>query len=222
MLNSKHLAFIMLTLSTLGVVLTGLHLSVPPRVVSTVAVEQPTPTEVRDRLPNPPQQKEAEKPTPNGSTKPVKEDTQVEQPVSPSPASPDTVSMPAVGFEAPLSETVTVDGVITPPDFDHIFKVTDVTADIYVTHSCRYEDCLGNSLFNLPTGEVFVQRGDTVWVDGQRHTVTEVRTVLKDELPEDSVWDTTGVGIVTCYQNSDYTPSTHNLVVIAEPTDIKE
>ena len=110
-----------------------------------------------------------------------------------------------------------MNGVVTPPDFDHIFRITDVSAEVYVTHSCRYEDCLGNSLFNLPTGEVFVKEGQDVWVKGERYVITEIRTVKKDELPFDAVWRSDGVALITCFQHKDYTPSTHNLVVIAQP-----
>lgn len=211
MLSSKTLATVMLTLSVAGAVVTCLLL-VPPTAASapaSVAVEPPS----RSLELLPPEPLETEPVSPEVPPTEDSPQSPAEPPVEPAAS----VTVPAVGFSAPTAETATVGGVVTPPDFDHIFRVTDVDATIYVTHSCRYEQCLGNTLFNLSTGDVFVKTGQNLFVDGQAFIVTEVRTVKKDELPYDGVWSTDGVAVITCFQNKDYTPSTHNLVVIAQP-----
>ena len=218
MLSSKTFATVMLCMATAGMVVTGLLL------ITSIAVSIP-PVEVESApvvtMPFP----DLSSSTPDESVPDDVGDDETDSPRSTTDdeeevGSAGVVSLPVAGFSAPLSETSTVDGVVTPPDFKHAFRVTDVAAEVYVTHSCRFEQCLGNALFNLRSGEVFAQRGQTLWVDGKRYTVTEVRTLAKDELPFDSVWKTDGVAVITCFQNKDLTPSTKNLVVVAQPADI--
>lgn len=231
MLSSKHIASVMLTFSVAGAVLSGLLLAAPaPQPILTTTpptqtVETPVGyTDVRDRLPQPTVTVKQQE----DSTE--KREPEREQPPTPKPHVKATapthargeVALPDVGFKAPIGKTTTVNGVVTPPDFKHIFRVTDLEASVYVTHSCRFEQCLGNSLFHLPSGKVFVEKGQTLWVDGKEYVVTETRTVPKKKLPADPVWATDGVAIITCYQNKDLTPSTHNLVVIAQPADSEQ
>lgn len=215
MLNSKTLAKVMLTFSVAGAVVTGGLLVPPPATPVAPSVALPFAT---IELPDDEQGKEEASAV---DTPPVNDEPAKPEPEEKNAPSDSVVAVPAVGFSAPASETRTVDGVVTPPDFEHIFRITDVNAEVYVTHSCRYEACLGNTLFDLPSGEVFVKEGQDLWVKGERHVVTEIRKVKKEELPFDAVWRTDGVAVITCFQNKDYTQSTHNLVVIAQPVSVE-
>lgn len=221
MLLSKKIQWLMLTMALVGAAVSGFFIiatapTTAPATPTTPAYVDAGDTELPS-LPFPLRTvDEADTLVPTlEETAPVEQTTPVT-----SVAPKGVFSFPTVGMTAPLSTTTTVNGEVTPPDFNQVFRITDVSApNVYVAHSCVREQCLGNALFNTDTQEVLVQTGDTVHVDGKTYKVTATRKVGKDALPTDPIWGSNDVAFVTCFQKTDRSPSTDNLVVVATLVD---
>jgi len=150
---------------------------------------------------------------------------------SPTPDIGTEFEVPSVGLDIPLGALSAVNGEITPPGFTSAYWIRNVgvspkdadTGTVYVVmHSLR-DGAVGpgNYLIDVANERAAVDEGAEVLVDGISFSVTSSRHVSKSELPNDAeIWtDTTNrLVIITCLQRADGSPSTDNMVIIAERT----
>lgn len=162
-----------------------------------------------------------------------------EQPVTPPDAPevptalstlPNGLYAPSLGLTVPLAVIDVKNGEITPPTFDTAYVVNGYSTSlvdaaagsIYVVfHSQRDGEGIGNKFFNQQTGEPAITTGDTIALDGTSFTVRETLSVGKDELPyRDDIWEGKPgtLYLITCLQNPQGSPSTHNFIVVADLT----
>ncbi|WP_437582534.1 class F sortase [Paramicrobacterium sp. CJ85] len=150
---------------------------------------------------------------------------------SPTPDIGTEFEVPSVGLDIPLGALSAVNGEITPPGFTSAYWIRNVgvspkdadTGTVYVVmHSLR-DGAVGpgNYLIDVANERAAVDEGAKILVDGISFSVTSSRHVSKSELPNDAeIWaDTTNrLVIITCLQRADGSPSTDNMVIIAERT----
>lgn len=142
-------------------------------------------------------------------------------------ASP-VLSVPSLGLEVPLGTIVPENGEVTPPEFDRAYVVDGYSVSpenaeqgsIYVVfHSERHAHGIGNNFFNQSTGEPIIGTEEIVTVHGVDYKVLSTEAVRKDELANRSdIWKPTPgrLFLITCLQNAEGTPSTHNFIITAE------
>ncbi|MDR1851927.1 MAG: class F sortase [Propionibacteriaceae bacterium] len=145
--------------------------------------------------------------------------------------------VPSVGLDVPLGSINAVDGRMNPPGFKSAYSVRNMgvpperaeEGTLYVVaHSLRTEGATagqnnhlapGSYLIDVPNQRAAVAVGDEILVDAHRYWVTGSRTVLKTALrKETDIWTSTPGRLVfiTCLQNGKGTPSTMNLIILAE------
>lgn len=137
--------------------------------------------------------------------------------------------VPSVHLDVPLGALSEVDGAITPPGFTSVYWVrnrgvaphdADLGTVFVATHSLRGGAIgPGNYLIDVDAGRAALGEGAEVIVDGEHYRVVESREVGKSDLAAAAhVWaDVPGrLVIITCLQVPADTPSTENVVIIAE------
>lgn len=137
------------------------------------------------------------------------------------------LTIPSVNLDVPLGEMGTVGGIVNPPGFESAYVVRDLgTTDgttFVAMHSLRNGAVgPGNAIFDVNEGRVVVEPGALVTVDGEAYRVTETSVIAKSELKHRAdVWkDQPGrLVLITCLQNPQNLPSTHNAIVIAEQSE---